>query len=232
MVTQLGVSADLVLLGHVSELRTVWKESHVATLPSVVKSCRIVCWQRRLAVAPWSQPTCPAAVASRRFDPAIAKDIPDAMSRVRFFEMIHYLPDDILTKVDRASMVVSLEASVPLLDHRVVEYSWQLPRNSLIRGTTGKWLLRQVLRRYIPSELAARPKAGFAIPIGDWIRGSPTEWADDLLTEAPLSRQGLFDATLIRRMFAEHQARRQDWQYPLWTILMFQAWHRRWEAPT
>ncbi len=166
----------------------------------------------------------------RWFDPAIAKDMPDAMARLRFFDMIHYLPDDILTKVDRASMAVSLEARVPLLDHRVIEYSWRLPRNALIRGSTSKWLLRQVLWRYVPRALIERPKAGFAIPIGDWIRGPLSEWADDLLSETALQSTGLFDVALVRGMFAEHQSRRQDWQYPLWTMLMFQAWHKRWMA--
>ena len=117
---------------------------------------------------------------------------------------------------------------MPLLDHRVVEYSWRLPRSALIQGSKGKILLRRVLSRYVPQALVERPKAGFAIPIGDWIRGPLSEWAADLLSEQSLAAHGLFDGGVIRRMFAEHQRGRRDSQYPLWTILMFQAWYKRW----
>ena len=161
-------------------------------------------------------------------DASIARDIPDPSARVRYFDMMHYLPDDILTKVDRASMAVSLEARVPLLDHRIVEYSWRLPRSALIRGSKGKLLPRRVLYRYVPQELVERQKAGFAIPIGDWIRGPLSDWATELLSEQSLAAHGLFDFAVIQRIFAEHQSGRRDRQFPLWTILMFQAWYKRW----
>ena len=161
-------------------------------------------------------------------DPSIAKDIPDPSARIRYFDTMQYLPDDILTKVDRASMAVSLEARVPLLDHRVVEYSWRLPNSALMQGTSGKIPLRRVLYRHVPRELIERQKAGFAIPIGDWLRGALSGWAGDLLSEKALAAHGLFDSGMIRRSFDEHISGRRDWQYPLWTILMFQAWYKRW----
>jgi asparagine synthase (glutamine-hydrolysing) len=163
-------------------------------------------------------------------DPAIANDLPDPSARTRYFDMMHYLPDDILTKVDRASMAVSLEARVPLLDHRVVEYSWRLPRSALIEGSKGKIILRRILHKYVPRNLVERPKAGFAIPIGDWIRGPLSDWAGELLSDGSLAKSGLFNVAEIRRVFTEHQTGIRDWQYPLWTILMFQAWHNRWAS--
>ena len=188
----------------------------------------------RRMIAQWAEPSRalrttnePSAVWD---DPAIAHDVPDPSARTRYFDMMHYLPDDILTKVDRASMAVSLEARVPLLDHRVVEYSWRLPRSALIEGSKGKIILRRILHKYVPKSLVERPKAGFAIPIGDWIRGPLSDWAADLLSDGSLAKSGLFNVAEIRRVFAEHQAGIRDWQYPLWTILMFQAWHNRWAA--
>lgn len=186
----------------------------------------------RRVIAQWPEPadvlptaTEPAAVWD---DANIAHDLPDASARIRYFDMMQYLPDDILTKVDRASMAVSLEARVPLLDHRVVEYAWRVPRSALIQGSQGKVLLRNVLHRYVPPELVERPKAGFAIPIGAWIRGPLSDWASDLLSTSSLSASGLFEVGVIQRALAEHQRGARDWQYPLWTILMFQAWYRHW----
>jgi asparagine synthase (glutamine-hydrolysing) len=186
----------------------------------------------RRTIAQWAEPSRalrqanePSAVWDDR---AIANDVPDPSALTRYFDMMHYLPDDILTKLDRASMAVSLEARVPLLDHRVVEYSWRLPRSALIGGSKGKIILRRILHKYVPSDLVERPKAGFAIPIGDWIRGPLSDWAADLLSDSSLAKSGLFNVAEIRRVFAEHQAGIRDWQYPLWTILMFQAWHNRW----
>ena len=158
----------------------------------------------------------------------LATDLPDQVARLRYFDMMQYLPDDILTKVDRASMAVSLEARVPLLDHRVVEYSWRLPRASLGNAAQGKRILRQVLKRHVPAALFERPKQGFGIPLGQWIRGPLSEWAAELLSEQALKVSGLFDVAYVRQRFHEHQAGRRNWQYALWTVLMFQAWHRRW----
>ncbi len=151
---------------------------------------------------------------------------PDYTERMQYVDTLTYLPDDILTKVDRASMAVSLEVRVPFIDHRVVALAWSLPHHMRIRNGRGKWIVRQLLRRFLPQDLIERPKMGFGVPIDSWLRGSLREWAEDLLSEESLRRTGLRSEP-IRARWNAHLTGRENWQYPLWTVLMMQAWMAR-----
>jgi asparagine synthase (glutamine-hydrolysing) len=181
-----------------------------------------------LLVSHWSYPASLVIGASEPLTTLTDRtqwlDSSAVIQRMMYTDSKMYLPDDILVKVDRASMGVGLEARVPLLDHRVFEFAWQLPLSMKVREGRGKWILRQLLNRYVPATLVDRPKMGFGVPIGSWLRGPLREWADALLDEKRLKDQGFFHPKPIRDKWSEHLHGHGNWEYLLWDVLMFQAW--------
>lgn len=167
------------------------------------------------------QGSAPATVADAL---DIGSNLADNLALMQFLDTCLYLPDDILTKVDRASMSCSLEARVPLLDHRVFAFAWKIPPNWRMREGKGKYFLRKVLEKYVPSRLVDRPKMGFGIPIGQWITGPLRDWAEELLSEKRLQSDGIFRPRKIRAIWNRHVSGASNWEYHLWTILMLQAW--------
>lgn len=158
---------------------------------------------------------------------------PSGLSACRgmmYADTVDFLQNDALVKVDRASMSCGLEAREPLLDHELAQFAWQLPEHMLIRDGVQKWALRQILYRYVPASLIERPKLGFGVPIGDWLRRDLRPWAEDLLSEDALQSAAIFETAQVRRLWEEHRERRFDHDYTLWNVLMFQAWFRRWNV--
>jgi asparagine synthase (glutamine-hydrolysing) len=157
-------------------------------------------------------------------DPRAWPAFPHRQLRWMWLDTLNYLPDDILVKVDRASMAVSLEARVPLLDPQVAAAAWHIPLSFKAIGWSGKRILRDILARHVPPDLFERPKRGFGVPIAEWLRGPLRDWAEDLLSSARLERDGFFHAAPIRATWHEHLSGRVDWAYRLWDVLMFQSW--------
>ena len=148
-----------------------------------------------------------------------------------YFDSITYLPDDILVKMDRASMAVSLEVRSPLLDHRVLELAWDMPGDVLRRDGQGKWPLRALFDRYLPTHLRDRPKQGFGIPLADWLRGPLRDWVEDLLDPRQLAADGFLHPEPVRALWDEHLAGVRNWGPQIWAIAMFQGWRRHWLSP-
>lgn len=171
----------------------------------------------------------PTSVGGLFFDRFnIKNDFADPVLGMSFVDMGSYLPDDILVKVDRAGMAVSLEGRIPILDHRVVEFAAGLPLDLKVRNSQGKWILRKVLDRYVPRELVDRPKQGFGIPLEQWLRGTLKDWADDLLYDRNSVLRDVLDLAPVHEIWEEHKSGRTNECYRLWTVLMLMAWARKW----
>ncbi len=154
---------------------------------------------------------------------------PHFIQKMMYVDTLSYLPDDILVKIDRASMALGLESRIPFLDHHLVDYAWQIPLSFNVDGNKGKKLLRKILGQYIPEALVERPKMGFGVPLDEWLRGPLREWCESLLDEKRLKNEGLFDPAVIRKRWKEHLSGKSNHHYFLWTVLMFQAWVDEWQ---
>lgn len=190
-----------------------------ARSPEEIYSCLISHWKR------------PADVVKQGMEPSIMPadvarpiELLDLEHRMMYLDSVSYLPDDILVKLDRAAMGVSLETRVPFLDHRLVEFAWRLPLSMKVRDSQGKWLVRRVLDRYVPRALIERPKMGFGIPLDAWLRGPLKDWAEELLSASLLASDGFLNPGPVRERWREHLGGRRNWSYHIWDVLMFQAW--------
>lgn len=193
--------------------------------PSAVYDNLVGAWPNAQDIVPGSHlPSIPLT------DPAWQVPGLTFAEKMMYGDTLSYRPNDLMVKTDRATMAVSLEARAPLMDHTLCEYAWTLPHDLKVRGMTGKWLLRQVLKKHVPTALFERPKMGFGVPVGDWLRGPLKNWGNDLLSPARLKDQGLLDASLVSQAWQDHQngITRDANANDLWAALMFQTWHDRW----
>jgi asparagine synthase (glutamine-hydrolysing) len=190
----------------------------------------------RSLLSAWQEPRSVvrgAQEAEGSIERILGSHTPEALlDRMVLADQVTYLADDLLAKLDRVSMAVSLEARVPLLDHRVVEFAWRLPHSLKIRNGTGKWILRQVLARRIPPALFERPKMGFSVPLSAWLRGPLRPWAEDLLSADTLAADGIFSVATVRRAWGDLMSGRRDTAMEIWAVLMFQAWKQAWIGET
>ena len=176
----------------------------------------------------WQNPT-DTVISSKEQETFLTKFKPELSSlnnhqKMMVIDLMTYLPNDILVKVDRASMASSLETRMPFLDHELIEHVWKIPHSLKFKNGQGKWILRQILNNYVPKNLTERTKKGFGIPLGTWLRGPLKDWAENLLNEKRLLREGYFNPKQIRDKWNEHLTNKKNWQYDLWNVLMFQAW--------
>jgi asparagine synthase (glutamine-hydrolysing) len=206
-----------------STLRKLYSGAQIAGAPSFREAYRqvISAWRSSDDVVLQSQPSAPLS---------LKRPIRERYREMMLLDSIDYLPNDVLTKVDRATMAVGLESRAPLLDHRVAEFAWRLPMNLIHRERQGKWLLRKVLEKDVPRTLFDRPKMGFAVPIAEWLRGPLREWSEDLMAEQRLRRDGYWNASVVRQEWTSHLSGRTDSSARLWPVLMFQTWLDRQRA--
>lgn len=184
--------------------------------------------EKMTAYDAWADAVVPLGTGKRpQCNQALWEKLPDAPLHMMLLDLLRYLPDDILVKVDRAAMAASLETRIPLLDHNLVEFALRLPFRMKYRENTSKWLLRKVLYRHVPRELIERPKMGFGVPIDSWLRIPLREWAESLLSESALAGSGMLNPGSIRKKWLEHRSGRCNWKYQLWPVLMFQAWYQQ-----
>ena len=147
-----------------------------------------------------------------------------------YADAVTYLPDDLLVKVDRATMAVGLEGRAPLLDHEIVRFAWRIPASQKLKDGIAKWPLRNVLSKYVPAKIFDKPKQGFEPPLGEWLRGPLRDWAESLLDQRSLADGGFVDAAPVHDLWREHLAGVRDWRFELWNVLMFQAWRKAWRV--
>ena len=228
---QLDAAGKIVMPILPTVLRSSQFGDHLHKLASLAK-CKEWSGAYVALVSTWNAPdklVIDSQQTSTAHDEFMQANMPDALRAMQWLDQTTYLVDDILTKVDRASMAASLETRVPLLDHRLVEFAWTLPADMKVRNGQGKWILRQVLNRFVPAPLLDRPKMGFAIPLESWLRGPLQEWASDLLSDRRVREQGFLHADMVTQEWNKFCAGGSGHQHKVWALLMWMAWVDKWK---